>query len=326
VEKAINEWMSPIKAVPPAPKPSTQPPAPYAKPPVVPVASKSQTQAFASAPSIKPSVSSATPKEIPLSFFVKPVQGNQGQKPNEFKMQNANGKIEEKKIVSPTSTSQTNPIALKGQTSKPVPVMSAYSPRTSSNKESVSSPRAQAPKPAQTKPFAEAFKTMEKDSIPARVKQIEGDVEDIPSITLVKDPNAQKSVPLASLSPAASKTPTPERVNELKAALAKAMGKSVEDENKEKSKEAKRKDVENAQVSMIKDQGNTSVIPASRSETKTQTGISQFSSASSPTSNIQPTTSIPEPPKPSLQVQQSNQQPNPPEVPEDVLKKALKIE
>jgi len=312
VEKAINEWMSPIKAVSPASKPSTQPPAPYAKPPVVPVASKSQTQASASAPPIKPSVASVTPKEISLSFFVKPVQGNQGQKPNEVKMQNANGKIEEKKNVSPTS--QPNSIAFQNRIAQPTSTMS------------VSSPRAQAPKPAQTKPFAQAFKTMEKDSIPARARQIEGIDQDIPNITLVKDPNAQKSVPLASLSPTASKTPTPERVNALKDALAKAMGKSVEDENKEKSKEAKRKDVENAQVSMIKDQGNTSVIPASRSETKTQTGISQFSSTSSPTSNIQPTTSISQPQKPSLQVQQSNQQLNPPEVPEDVLKKALKIE
>jgi hypothetical protein len=77
--------------------------------------------------------------------------------------------------------------------------------------------------PVPAKPFAAAFKTMEKDSIPARAKQIEGVDEDLPSITLVKDPNAQKSVPLASLSSSASKVPTPERVSALKAALAKAM-------------------------------------------------------------------------------------------------------
>jgi hypothetical protein len=83
----------------------------------------------------------------------------------------------------------------------------------------------QAPKaqPAPTKPFADAFKTMEKDSIPARAKQIEGVDEDLPSITLVKDPNARKSVPLASLSSSASKVPTPARINALKDALARAM-------------------------------------------------------------------------------------------------------
>jgi hypothetical protein len=179
VEKAINEWMAPIKV------------APVFKP-------------------VQVNQNPPAPKSVPLSFFTKPVQGS-----NEVKMQNTNGKIGDKKIASPISTSQTNPIAPQSRISQLTPVMSASSPRT------------QAPKPTNAKPFAQAFKTMEKDSIPARAKQIEGDVEEIPSITLVKDPNAQKSVPLASLSPAASKTPTPERVNELKAALAKAMGKST---------------------------------------------------------------------------------------------------
>jgi hypothetical protein len=193
VEKAINEWMSPIKAVPPAPRPSTQPQAPYAKPPVVSVASKSQTQAPVSAPPIKPSVASATPKEIPLSFFVKPSRGSQNQ-----------GQA----MSPPIPPRPQSPVTLEPNK----PIVSRTSPK---------------PQPTEVKPFAEAFKTMEKDSIPARVRQIEGLDQDIPNITLVKDPNAQKSVPLASLSPAASKTPTPERVNELKAALAKAMGKST---------------------------------------------------------------------------------------------------
>jgi energy-coupling factor transporter ATP-binding protein EcfA2 len=234
VEKAINEWMSPIKATPPVPKPSTQPQAPYAKPPVVSVASKSQTQAPASAPPIKPSVASATPKEIPLSFFVKPSRGSQNQ-----------GQA----MSPPIPPRPQSPVTLEPNK----PIVSRTSPK---------------PQPAQAKPFAEAFKTMEKDSIPARAKQIEGDVEEIPSITLVKDPNAQKSVPLASLSPAASKTPTPERVNELKAALAKAMEKST-------------------------------------------------------SSSIQV---VPQAPKPPLQVQQLKEPSQPPEVPEDILKKTLKVE
>jgi hypothetical protein len=248
VEKAINEWMSPIKAVPPAPRPSTQPQAPYAKPPVVSVASKSQTQAPVSAPPIKPSVASATPKEIPLSFFVKPSRGSQNQ-----------GQA----MSPPIPPRPQSPVTLEPNK----PIVSRTSPK---------------PQPTEVKPFAEAFKTMEKDSIPARVRQIEGLDQDIPNITLVKDPNAQKSVPLASLSPAASKTPTPERVNELKAALAKAMGKSVENKSKE----------------------------------QTMSSIQVMS----------------QPPKPPLQVQQLkesvqiSQLPQPLEVPEDVLKKTLKVE
>jgi hypothetical protein len=149
VEKAINEWMSPIKAAPiKAVSPVPKPPAP-----------------------------------IPIpSLRLQPSSG-----------------------------------ASQSRSVQPNPSVSASSLRTQAPK----------PQPAPAKPFATALKTMEKDSIPARAKQIEQIDEDLPKITLVKDPNKPKSVPLSSLSPSASKVPTPERVSALKAALAKAMAKPV---------------------------------------------------------------------------------------------------
>ena len=156
VEKAINEWMAPLKVASPVPKSVPRSQAPYTKSPAqTPVPAVKPPQGHMPVPTPP-----TAPKEIPLSFFTKP-----------------------------------------------------------------STPKSQ---PAPAKPFAEAFKTMEKDSIPARAKQIEGIDQDLPSITLVRDQNKPKSVPLSSLSPAASKVPTPERVNALKDALAKAMAKPVE--------------------------------------------------------------------------------------------------
>jgi energy-coupling factor transporter ATP-binding protein EcfA2 len=229
VEKAINEWMSPIK----------------------------------SAPVFKPAQVNQTPpapKSIPLSYFTKPVQGNQIQEPS--KIPSSNIKVPNAPVIPATSSSprpQPQSVAPQSRTAQSTPISS-----------SASNSRAQSPKPqpAQAKQFAEAFKTMEKDSIPARAKQIEGDVEDIPNITLVKDQNAQKSILLASLSPAASKIQTPERISALKAALAKAMEKSTS--------------------SSIK--------------------------------------VVPQAPKPPLQVQQLKEPSQPPEVPEDILKKTLKVE
>jgi len=203
VEKAIIESMSPIKAAPPAPRPpvqqsvqqsappvaSTKPSAPIAKP-----APRPQAPSFVTKPPVSPALpdpSSAVPsapKSIPLSFFTKQVPPPANQGPI------------------PSIPKQSPPPQPSQQPVKPIPK----------------------PQPPQVKPFAEAFKTMEKDSIPARAKQFEGVDGDIPSIVLVKDPNAQKSVPLATLSPAAGKAPTPERVSALKAALAKAMAKPVE--------------------------------------------------------------------------------------------------
>jgi hypothetical protein len=169
VEKAINEWMSPIKPAPAVQRPTSQSQAPYVKP---------QTPA----PMAKPPVASV-PKPVQMSPA--PI-----------------------KIQAPLSPRQQPPIKSQPplqQTQKPAP-------------------KFQIPRPAETRPFAEAFKTMEKDEMPARIKQIEGDVNDIPNVVLVKDPNTKRTIPLASLSPTASKTPTPERISALKDALAKAMG------------------------------------------------------------------------------------------------------
>jgi recombination DNA repair RAD52 pathway protein len=128
---------------------------------------------------------------------------------------------------------------------------------------------------------------MEKDSIPARAKQIEAIDEILPNVTLIKDPNVGKSVPLAALTPVASKIPSPQRINALKDALAKAMAVKVESpESKVESQE----------------------------KNKIQTGI-----------QIQTSGSIQVTRQSLVQIQQSNNQPQPAEVPEDVLKKTLKI-
>ena len=325
VEKAINEWMSPVKAAPPAPKPQAQNLASAPKP-----FSSNPIQAQTATIPAKPPVQTAPPRP-PVSPSFKPDQSNN---------------------ATLASNPQRQSIMPQNQSAQPI------------GKPSASSPRTKVPiQPESKKPFADAFRTMEKDSIPARAKEIEGIDEIMPSVTLIKDPNAQKSVPLASLSGISSKTPSPARVNDLKAALAKAMAKPVEDKSKEQK--AKSKDEEKIEISSVEKPSNE--IPNSKLQVpnnnqiprnNNQTGIiissnNSLGSFQAPQSS-QPT-KLPEqnlqPPKPPLPAQLSNQPPQnmqqnpsvppptksinlleqaqyvqppqPPEVPEEVLKKVL---
>ena len=158
---------------------------------------------------------------------------------------------------------------------------------------------------------------MENDSVKGRAKEIEGVDKDLPKIILVKDPNVQKTVPLASLSPATSKTPTPERVSALKAALAKAMEGKVASEKSQVASE---------------DKTRTSVVSPTPSqprlnEPQDQATQKVLQSPQQP-QILQPA----QLPKPPLELQQSVQPPQPSvmpeihEVPEDVLRKTLKVE
>jgi hypothetical protein len=279
VEKAINEWMAPIKATPPVPKSPVQSPAPkpvQVNPAPVPPAPKVPTQSLT--PFTKPIVAQS-PKPFqanPISVPIPPVPRS----PLPPIQSLAPKSVQVNPALTPVPSAPKPPVQSTVSVARPpvaqiVPKLSIQAPK---------------PEPTQVKPFAQAFKTMEKDSIPARAKQIEGVDEDLPSITLVKDPNAQKSVPLASLSPAASKVPTPERVSALKAALAKAMEGKVASEIPSPKLQAT----------------NNNQIPRNNNQTGTIT-----SSPTSPqTSNIQSLTSAPQPP----------------EIPEDVLRKALKVD
>lgn len=148
---------------------------------------------------------------------------------------------------------------------------------------------------------------MERDSIPARAKQIENIDEDIPSITLVKDPDVKKTIPLASLSPIASKTPTPDRVNALKDALVKAMaGSSAANAKQAETPVAQPSATPDVQIKVKEPQTLKAVVQVPQS----------FQIPMQPVTAPQ-------------QIQQPNVagsgQPQPREVPEDVLKNVLKM-
>ncbi len=194
VEKSIADALAPIKIAPPAPVK-----------PVVPAQTNKTATVSTSAPAVP-----AHPGPAPSQSF-RPLFPSKPPAPapqiNRFAVIPPESRTQERQVVQ-------NPTV---QNQQPTPF----------SRPEIKRPEQEKP---QEKPFAKAFKTMEKDSMPARVREIEGDIEDIPSVTLVKDPKAQKSIPLASLSPAiTSKNPTPERINALKAALAKAMTKPPAD-------------------------------------------------------------------------------------------------
>lgn len=267
VEKAINEWMSPIKVAPVAPKPASQAQtAPYQKPPQ---------------PQVPP----------------KPVQASP-------------------QVTAPAPQPRPAPAPASGS-SQPRPFVAQNKPPQTPQNQPTPTQRVQAPKPVETKrPFAEAFRTMEKDSIPARAKEIEGDVLEIPNIVVVKDPNAKRSIPLASLSPSSAKTPNPGRVSDLKAALAKAM------EGKTSSA------TEVKPVAEDKPKETPPPKPPQFSQSLQSLQPPQLSQPPKPSSQAQPQVKPQTPPAslPAVQTQQQSQQPNPSEVPEDILRKALKVE
>ncbi|MDE2188597.1 MAG: type IV secretion system DNA-binding domain-containing protein, partial [Patescibacteria group bacterium] len=176
-------------------------------------------------------------------------------------------------------------------------------------------------KPVDThKPFANAFKTMEADTVPARAREIEDNVDkNLPQVTLVKDPNQKKTIPLADLSQgSAKKIPSPERVNDLKAALAKAMANKEESKKEnEKSKiiesgEEEKKEIENRKIEENKEiRKDEKIESVKNDQMKVVVKVETPAQNSSVTPSVTQLKSLVAPAQPIS------------EVPEDVLRKAL---
>ena len=261
VEKDITDSYSP-KPIPPKPAPAS--PAVASKPASQPYVPKPPVQAFAPKPvytGVRPAPRSTPAPVAPLAT----------------------------KPVAPTPAPIPVPLAPKAEM-KPQPVLApkpvAFAPVA---------PKPSVAKPELKKPFAEAFKTMEKDSVPARAREIVGDMsaEKAPDIKLVKD-SAPKAVPLATLSSAVSKKiASPEHKSALQAALAKAMGGQVTSEKSQVRSEDKKVEPEKQNVNVPRAE-----IPGLSDKGRNE--------------GVQKPPQVPPPQQP-------------PEVPEDVLKKALGI-